>query len=126
MKKIKLDEAVSYFDSQCPNQFSREDKVAWISELDEMIFENIIKSRVNPEIQEFNPYDSDEDGETELLVPFMFKEIYRFYIEKSVAFSNREITAYNNASQMFRAYLDEYFSWYNRNHKSSAELRFSI
>ncbi|MBR7060993.1 MAG: hypothetical protein IKI34_04605 [Eubacterium sp.] len=126
MKKITLDEAVGYFDSQCPNQFSREDKVNWINELDEMIFENIIKSRVNPEITEFSPYDNDSDGDKELLVPFMFKEIYRFYIEKSVAFSNREITAYNNASQMFRAFYDEYFSWYNRNHKTSSAESFSI
>ena len=126
MKKVTLDEAISYFDEQCPNQYSRENKIAWISELDELIFENIIKHRENPEITVFLPYDSDTDGNTELLVPYMFREIYRFFIEKSVAYANRETIAYNNALQMFEAYYDNYFSWYNRNHKTKEIFSINI
>ena len=126
MKKVTLDEAISYFDEQCPNQYSRENKIAWISELDELIFENIIKNRENPEITEFTPYNGETDGSSELLVPFMFREIYRYFIEKSVAYSNRETISYNNALQMFEAYYDNYYSWYNRNHKTSEVLSFNI
>ncbi|MBQ9531145.1 MAG: hypothetical protein IJR70_03625 [Eubacterium sp.] len=126
MKKVTLDEVISYFDEQCPNQYSRENKIAWISELDEIIFENIIKNRENPEISTFTPYDSETEGTQELLVPFMFREIYRYFIEKSVAYTNRETIAYNNALQMFEAYYDNYFSWYNRNHKSSDVISFNI
>ena len=126
MKKVTLDEVISYFDEQCPNQYSRENKIAWISELDELIFENIIKDRENPEITEFTPYTAETDGDTELLVPFMFREIYRYFIEKSVAYSNRETIAYNNALQMFEAYYDNYYSWYNRSHKTSRAISFNI
>ena len=118
MKIITLDEAIAYFDEQCPNQYSRENKIAWISELDELLYENIIKNREKPPITEFTPYSEDSSSQTELLAPFMFKEIYRYYIEKNIAYSNREITSYNNANTMFQAYYDNYFSWYNRNHKS--------
>ena len=126
MKKVTLDEVIDYFDEQCPNQYSRENKIAWISELDELIFENIIKDRENPQITEFTPYSIETDSSQKLLVPFMFREIYRFFIEKSIAYSNRETIAYNNALQMFEAYYDNYFSWYNRNHKTSKTISFNI
>lgn len=126
MKKITLNEAIAYFDSQVPNQYSREDKTNWINELDEQIFESIIKLRENPEISEFNPYNSNSDGSRKLLAPFMFKEMYRYYLEKNVAFSNREITSFNNAAKLFESYYDSYFSWYNRNHKTKEVKSFSI
>ncbi len=126
MKKVTLDEVISYFDEQCPNHYSRENKIAWISELDELVFENIIKSRENPEITGFTPYNSETNGSKTLLVPFMFRELYRFFIEKSVAYSNRETVAYNNALQMFEAYYDNYYSWYNRNHKTADTVSFNI
>ncbi|MBE6742499.1 MAG: hypothetical protein E7570_09405 [Ruminococcaceae bacterium] len=126
MKKITLDEAIDYFDEQCPNQFSKEDKTNLISELDELIFESVIKQRENPEISSFSAYNSDTDGARELLIPFMFKETYRFFLEKSIAYSNREITSYNNASKLFQAYFDNYFSWYNRTHKTKETAAISI
>ncbi|MBR2100652.1 MAG: hypothetical protein IJ927_04975 [Eubacterium sp.] len=126
MKKITLNEAIAYFDSQVPNQYSREDKTNWINELDELLFNSIIKDRENPEIDEFTEYSSTSDGERELLVPFMFKEIYRYYLEKNVAYSNREITSFNNAAKLFESNYDAYFSWYNRNHKTKEAPSFSI
>ena len=126
MNKLTLDEAISYFDSQCPNHYSRENKTEWINELDEFVYESVIRERENPEISEFTPYDTDTSGDTELLIPKMFKEAYRYYLEKSVAYSNREIASFNNASRMFQAYFENYFAWYNRNHKSLSTQRFVI
>ena len=126
MKKITLDEAISYFDEQCPNQYTRENKIAWISELDELIYDNIIKDRVNPDITEFNGYSDDTDGSTELLVPKLFSEIYRYFLEKSVNYANREIGAFNNAMQMFNSYYENYYAWYNRNHKTAQNTQFNI
>ena len=126
MKKITLDEAIAYFDSQCPNQYSREDKVAWICELDEEVFESVIKPRENPEITEFTPYDSDTDGGRELLIPFMFRDAYRFYIETKIACSNREYNSFNNARSMFQASYENYYARYNRSHKSAEVLSINL
>lgn len=126
MKKITLDEAIEYFDEQCANQFSRENKIAWISELDELIYDTIIKERENPPVAEFNGYDNDTDGDTELLVPSIYKEIYRYYLEKNVNYANREIGAFNNAVQIFDSIYENYFAWYNRTHKSVTTAQFNI
>ena len=46
MKYITLDEIIAYVDEQCPNTRTREEKIRWISELDELIYQDIIKSRL--------------------------------------------------------------------------------
>lgn len=126
MKTITLDEAITYFDEQCPNQYSREEKIRWISELDEQIYENIISTRENPAVTEFDGYDDDTSGDTVLLVPSLYKEMYRYWLEKSVDYNNREIGAYNNAMAMYQTYYENYFAWYNRNHMATENRQFNI
>lgn len=117
MNNVTLDEVITYFDEQCPNQYSREEKIRWISELDERIYEDIIKPR-QPllYVTTFNGYGDDAYGDTVLLVPSMFKDIYKYWIEKNVDINNREIGAANNAIANFTAIYEDYYAWYNRNH----------
>lgn len=114
--RITINEAISYFDEQCPNMISFDNKVKWLSELDEMIFNKIIRSRENPITTEFKPYSS-EDGDKLLLVSSPYTEIYRFYLEKNVCYRNREIQQCNNATELFNTYYEQYFSYYNSTHR---------
>lgn len=169
MRYVTLDEAITYFDEQIPNQYSREEKIRWISELDERIYEDIIKPRLplfrpvftvtntgtvtvfltlfdynallgtagqtfsqaqigtfvtfaavtedlNKEFGRYNfgGYDEETNGETVLLVPSMFKDIYKYWIEKNVDINNREIGAANNAIANFQSIYEDYYAWYNR------------
>lgn len=175
MKYITLDEVIAYFDDQTPNHKTREDKIGWIAEIEERIYEEIIKPRlplqnttltiteadvgvtvsalltifdynamltdsgttfsqaqigtvVSFEVTsedvgktfgrlDYTPYDETTSGETVLLCPSMFKDLYRYWIEKNVDISNREIGAANNAMAIFQTYYDDYFAYYNRNHR---------
>lgn len=126
MKRITIEEAISYFDEQCPNQYSTDEKIGWLSELDEQIYNEIIKTRVNPPVEEFNGYDDKSPTDTKLLVPSLYKEIYRYWLEKSVNYANREIGAFNNAMAMFNTYYDDYFCWYNKTHTVKAVPKFII
>jgi len=126
MKKITIDEMITYIDEQCANQFSRENKIGWLSELDEQIYDEIIKDRVNPIVTSFSGYSEETSGATELLVPAMFKDVYRYWLESKYNYSNREIGAYNNAMQMFSYNYERYFAWYNRNHISVGTAQFNI
>lgn len=175
MRYITLDEAITYFDDQVPNQASREQKTRWISEIDERIYEEILKRRfplekntyiltstdVGTEVtvpltlydynrnldasgtefeQEqigtdvtftvaandigklfgsyaFNGYDDYTNGETVLLVPSMFKDIYRYWLEKNVDINNREIGAANNAIAAFESTYEDYYTYINRNNR---------
>ncbi|MBQ9228771.1 MAG: hypothetical protein IJ168_08080 [Eubacterium sp.] len=125
MKTTTIDEAINYFDEQCPNQYSREEKIGWLSELDEQIYEEIIKTRVGAPAA-FDGYDDETAGDTVLLVPSLFKEIYRYWLEKSVDYNNREMGAFNNAMAMYQTYYDNYFAWYNRHHRVKETKQFII
>lgn len=175
MKYTTIDEIVTYFDEQVPNQYTREEKTRWIDELDERIYEDIIKPRtprfnntvaltsadIGNEIsvyltladyndclnksgtqftieqiekmvtftpvsadvgktfgkRTFAGYDDNTNVETVVLAPSAFKDMYRYYIEKNVDINNREIGAANNAIAMFQSYFEDYYAWYNRNHR---------
>lgn len=179
MRYITLDEAITYFDDQVPNQASREQKTRWISEIDERIYEEIIRRRLpkNPDTyiitstdvdtdvtvpltlydynrnldasgtafeQEqigtrvtftavandigklfgsyaFNGYDDYTNGETVLIVPSMFKDIYRFWLEKNVDINNREIGAANNAIAAFQSTYEDYYTYINQNNRVTEE-----
>lgn len=179
MRYITLDEAITYFDDQVPNQASREQKTRWISEIDERIYEEIIRRRLpkNPDTyiitstdvdtdvtvpltlydynrnldasgtafeQEqigtrvtftvqandigklfgsyaFNGYDDYTNGETVLIVPSMFKDIYRFWLEKNVDINNREIGAANNAIAAFESTYEDYYTYINQNNRVTEE-----
>lgn len=179
MRYITLDEAITYFDDQVPNQASREQKTRWISEIDERIYEEIIRRRLpkHPDTyiitstdvdtdvtvpltlydynrnldasgtafeQEqigtrvtftavandigklfgsyaFNGYDDYTNGETVLIVPSMFKDIYRFWLEKNVDINNREIGAANNAIAAFQSTYEDYYTYINQNNRVTEE-----
>ncbi len=122
-KKITLGNAINYFDEQVPNQYSSDDKIKWISELDQIIYDRIIKDRI-PNPQGFNGYDTNTSLSTELLVDEPYTEIYRFWMEKNVDFANREINSYNNAAMMYQTYFDNFFAYYNRNNREIAKKQF--
>lgn len=175
MRYITLDEAITYFDDQVPNQTSREQKTRWVSEIDERIYEEILRKRfprsydtytitsadVDTDVtvpltlydynayvnasgttfqQEqigkrvtfhvdvldvgktfgsyaFNGYDDNTSGETVLLVPSMFKDIYRYWLEKNVDINNREIGAANNAIAAFDTAYEDYYAYINSNNR---------
>ena len=121
---MTINDAISYFDEQCPNQYSTEDKIKWLNEIDLRIWQDIIEPRLQ-ERAEFTPYNND-DLNREMLVTEPYTELYRYWLEKSIAFSNRETTAFNNAMVMFNTYYDSFFGYYNRKHRKRKEHFYNI
>ena len=66
-----------------------------------------------------NQYSDEEKIRwlNEMIVDLEYSELYRFWLEKSVHYANGEIDRMNNAMTMFQTYYDNYFSYYNRNHR---------
>ena len=74
----------------------------------------------------FNGYGDDTNGETVLLVPSMYKDIYRYWVEQKIDIINREMGAANNAMALFNAYYEDYYGLYNYNHRITERRRISI
>ena len=101
--KTTIGEVLSYFDNQVPNQYSDEEKIRWLNEIEAQIA--------------FNGYSSDTDINTQMIVPLEYSELYRFWLEKSVHYANGEIDRMNNAMTMFQSYYDNFYAAYNRAHR---------
>ena len=111
-------EAITQVDRLKPNKYSEADKVKWLSDIDGLIVRELVDTHENsPLTEEFMGYtDLATHGDTELLVPFPYDILYRWYLESQIDLSNMEINKYNNSKTLFNnAYLT-YTDHYNRTH----------
>lgn len=115
--KTTISEVLSYFDNQVPNQYSDEEKIRWLNEIEAQIYNDIILTHKDADEIAFHGFTTDTDINTQMIVDLEYSELYRFWLEKSVHYDNGEIDRMNNAMTMFQTYYDNYFSYYNRNHR---------
>lgn len=115
---MTIREAIDRADVNNINQYSIEDKVRWLSILDNLIVIDIYSRHDrNKDEEEINfiPYTS-EDMDKSLLVPFPYDELYVSYLDMKICEANRETERYNNAVVLYNSYLDDYSHMYHRTH----------
>ena len=111
-------EAIALVDGLKPNKFSQEDKVKWLSDIDGLIVRELIDTHEDSPLEnEFEGYtDAAADGNKELIAPYPYDILYRWYLESQIDLGNMEIAKYNNSKTLFNnAYLT-YTDYYNRTH----------
>ena len=119
---MTIAEAIALVDNFKPNAQPREAKIAWLSNLDGYIFHNILaRFEHNPDKtpipEAFTGYDPGTDEGTELLVPYPYGDIYRFWLEAQIDLANAEIDKYNVSALLYKNALDEYSAYYVRTHR---------
>lgn len=112
---VKIHEAIDICDRQKPNGYTREDKIHWLSKLDQTIFDEVI-SRHEGGITEFRGYGEDTDDDTELLAEDAYADMYVKWLFAQIDFANAEMARYNNSVVMFNTLFDSYAAAYTRRH----------
>ncbi len=116
---MKIEEAIQRFDALVYNDFSREEKVRWLSQLDGTIKKRLIDTHRQPEPVVWKPYGVDTDPETtELLVPEPFDELYMVYLEMQVYRYMQEYGKYNNGAMLFNELFHRYACQYAQTHEA--------
>lgn len=125
---MTIGRAIETVDRLRPNRFERVDKIRWLSELDALIWHDLIATHEQnaqcapPEgwactdCTGFIGYDEHTDDDTELLAAFPHDNIYQFWLESQIDLNNMEIAKYNNSRAMFNNAYVTYTDWYNRTH----------
>lgn len=115
---MTIKECIDMVDNVKPNQYEIEDKVRWLSFLDHIIINDVIKTHegYNNEYEEFDGYSSDRLG-VKLIVEAPYDELYVAYLKMKIDEENGETARYNNSATMFNSYLTEYRKHYNKHHK---------
>ena len=118
-------EAINRLDSLKPNNYSQDEKVAWLSKLDGIIKEKVIDTHEDGEDIVFDGYDANTNTATEMLVPAPYDDIYVRWLEAQVDYANGEYGKYNNSITMYNSAYAEYAGYYNRKHMpKGAKLKY--
>lgn len=113
---MKVIEAITQLQAVKENQYDDETIIRWLSDLDGIIYEEIIKWHEETDEITHGPYDPDTDMDTVLMVPDPYSDVYIKYLSAQVDYYNAELARYNNSMVMYNMALSSFADWYNRNH----------
>ena len=119
---MTIKECIDLVDNVKPNQYSIEDKVAWLSFLDGIIIHDVLKTHedYDSKYDEFEGYSLNKLG-TKLIATFPYDNLYPAYLKMKIDEENGETARYNNSATMFNSYFSTYKKWYNKNHMPKNE-----
>lgn len=109
-------EAINQIDNLKFNTFTQDQKVGWLSRLDNMVKTQIIDTHEGGEGVTFTGYNDDTDLHTKLLIPAPFDEVYLRWMEAQIDYNNGEIDKYNISITMFNTEYEAFATWYHRSH----------
>ena len=113
---MKLGKMIAMVDNMKPNQYTKDMKTKWLSEVEGTVVDEILNLAAGNQIV-FNGYDYNNDVEKELLVPDTHLDIYQYYLFAKIDYQNSELERYNNDTAMFYAALEDYAKYYRRTHR---------
>lgn len=114
---MTIKECIDIVDNLKPNQYSIEDKVAWLSFLDMTIINDVLLTHegYDGRYDDFTGYSAD-NLTVGLIVPSPYDRVYTAYLKMKIDEENGETARYNNSVTTYNAYLMEYKKWYNSKH----------
>jgi hypothetical protein len=114
---MTIKECIDIVDNMKPNQYSAKDKVMWLSFIDEIIINEVLKTHegYDGRYDEFSGY-TEEKLSVPLVVPSPYDRLYTAYLKMKIDGENGETARYNNSATEFNAYMMEYRKYYNKIH----------
>lgn len=113
---MKLVEAISRIDKLKSNPYDRGEKVAWISCLDGLVWQQTRGTHEPRGKERFSPYTDETPDDRELLIPSPYEEVYLWWLAAQIDYHNGEFTRYNNAIALFNTGFSAYVDQYHRTH----------
>ena len=114
---MNIQEVLDLADSMKPNMMLPQIKLAYLTEIDGMIYEELVMKHAHTEEEEARPhYDSDTDPGTELIVPSPYDMLYVYWLMSKIDMQNQEDGRYNVDRAHFENAYDTMSDWWTRNH----------
>lgn len=114
---MTIKECIDIVDNAKPNQYSTREKVMWLSFIDEIIINDVLKTHegYDGRYEDFAGY-SEEKLSVSLIVPSPYDRLYTAYLKMRIDGENGETARYNNSAALFNSYMAEYRKHYNKTH----------
>lgn len=108
---LTVGETIDRTDALVPNPIAREQKMAWLNQLDGLAWEEVIRTHAGEVDAAFAPHETES---AEMLIPPPYDEVYHYYLCMKMHLAGREIAAYNNARMLFTSAYVTWQDYYNR------------
>jgi hypothetical protein len=114
---MNIKECIDIVDANKPNQYTIKDKVMWLSFVEGMIINDVLKTHegYDGRYDDFEGYSEDKLSVT-LIVPYPYDRLYTAYLTMMIDQANGEMARYNNSMTLYNSYLMEYKKHYNKTH----------
>ena len=113
---MNLQKALDLTDEMRPNMMERNTKILFLTEIEQLIYEEILMKHEHEEEIEKPEYDSDTDPGTELLVPDPYSMVYVYWLMSKIDMQNLEFDKYNNDRMLFENQYDTFSDYWTRGH----------
>lgn len=121
---MTIQEAIDKIDRLKPNKFSQAQKIAWLSDLDKMVWREVLLAHEGvPVGATFDGYNEDTPPDTELLVPSPYSDIYQHYFATQMDMANMENTKYSQDSILFANAWTTFGDYWTRTHMPITRVR---
>ena len=114
---MTIKECIDIVDNLKPNQYSVEDKVRWLSFIDKIIINDVLKTHegYDGRYDNFTEYSADKLA-IQLIAESPYDRLYIAFLKMQIDGENGEMTRYNNSANSFNSYMMEYRKYYNKTH----------
>lgn len=123
---MTLKKAIARFDTLYPNDIPYEQKVEWLSELDGIVYNEILAVHEGAPPTAFTGYILETPGDTQLLVGFPYDKLYPEHLAAVLQLVRGNTEQYNNAVALAASTFDAFAAAYNRTHTplQNADIHF--
>ena len=121
---MTLQEALDQLDELKPNMMSRELKIKYLTEIEQLIHGEIVMKHAHTEEQEVKPYYNREtEPDTVLIIPDPYSMLYVYWLMSKVDIQNQEDGRYNIDRAYFENAYETMSDWYTREHMPIMKTR---
>ena len=114
---MTIKDCIDMVDAIKPNQYTIKDKVSWLSFIDEIIINEVLKTHegYDGRYDNFEGYSEDKLSQA-LIVPSPYDRVYTAYLKMKIDQENGEVARYNNSATLYNSYMAEFRKHYNKTH----------
>ena len=114
---MTIQKALDMTDKMMPNFMEKQLKLDFLTEIEQVIHQEIIMKHEHTQEQETLPvYDIDTDPGTALAIPDPYSMLYVYYLLSKIDEQNLEFDKYNAHRALFEYHYERMNDWYTRNH----------
>lgn len=120
---MTIKEAIAQIDELCPNQYTRSQKLHWLSDIDRMVAADVLSKYEYENASAGKWYDESElpDDSIQLIVPSPYDEMYLYYLQAQIDYWNRETAKYNNSIIRFNESFALFAKYWRNTHTSKLQ-----